>query len=468
MRISAALLASTLLLSTSSLHAQPISTPSTEPAQAADLAPLMPLEEVRSIVYGEDQSRSEEALEALEAYAERGDAAAMQILGDVYALGKFADQDKDRAVEYYERSIEAGGAFAAYRLAEAYRSGSLVDQDQTKAVELYRSAAKKGVEDAKVKLAEAMLFGDGIEQDADQGLAALNELAVAGNQTALNTLGNVYSMPSGPVDQDGEKAVSFFDQAAKAGNLFAKVRLAELYADGEIVPEDNNAALQNLQEAVDGGLEYARLVLATGHLSGRFGDESDPSLGLSLLTELAEGGNSQALVTLANAFYWGSGAPEDPNRAVSENGNVAATQRLAMLLRDAPGERIDENLAEARTLISSTSENLPPAVRTREYALLAAADARKSGEFAQVTQFLTEAPAPARPEILRAMFQTNPNAFVYVAQTKLRDRGVYNGPLNGLLTGSTIRAINTICDDVCRRGPMRQEAVQHLSDRLAE
>ena len=466
MRVSIILLAAVSLLAETPALAQ-TSDPETPPT-------IMPLEDARSAVYAQDKDRFEDALSALEEFAIQGNAAAMLTLGDLYAQGALVEQDKARAIQYYERSADAESGFALYRLAEAYRTGSLVEQDRVKAADLYQKAAAKGIDDAKVRYAQALLNGEGVDQDPEQGLASLNELADDDNQSALNALGIYYASHGDPSERDGEKAVSYLERSSSLGNLFAKVRLAEIYADGNLVPEDDTKALELLTQAGDQGLVYARYVAAAGHLTGRFGKLSDAEKGRKALTDLAEQGHPESTITLADAYYWGKGTSENVEQSLSllrqgaARGEVMAIQRLAMLLRDAPGKRVQRDLASARTLIEDSSDILPPAVRSREHALLAAADANDIADFDEISNTIAEAPAEARSGIIAALANTNPNAFVYVAQKRLQAQGVYSGSLSGLLTRSTIRSMQSICDGHCRRGPLYPEAVRHLSVRLAE
>jgi len=463
---------SIVLLVTSSLWIPAVAL--AQNANPASPPATMSLEEAKSTIYAEDKTRALDAVSTLEEFAAQGNASAMLALGDMYGHGRLVEQDKDRAVSYYRQSADAGSGFATYRLAEAYRTGGLVEQDSVKAAGLYQQAAAKGVDDAKVRFAQALLNGEGVEQDRERGLATLNELADGGSQLALNSLGIYYASSNNPAGQDGEKAISYLERSSDLGNLYAKVRLAEVYADGDLTTEDDLKALDLLRQASDGGLTHAKHVRAVGNIRGRFGKNSNAKEGLKELTALANEENSESRIALADAYYWGIGTTRDVDRSLSllregaASGDVAAIQRLAMLLRDAPGKRIARDLSGARKLIDDASTILPPAARSREYTLLAAAGANSARDFEEVLRLLGEAPPESRTGIVAAIANTNPNAFVYAAQKRLQERGAYTGPLNGMLTRSTIRSMQSICDDTCRRGPLTPAAVRHLTERLYE
>jgi hypothetical protein len=57
----------------------------------------------------------------------------------------------------------------------------------------------------------------------------------------------------------------------------------------------------------------------------------------------------------------------------------------------------------------------------------------------------------------------SPNAFVYLVQLQLAEEGYYNGTVNGLMTSSTITAIQGLCKSLnakslCRHGPLSPQA----------
>jgi hypothetical protein len=82
-----------------------------------------------------------------------------------------------------------------------------------------------------------------------------------------------------------------------------------------------------------------------------------------------------------------------------------------------------------------------------------------------IREMVSSAPLAVHLDVLATLSRTNPNAFVYVAQDALKRRDLYDGELNGLLTSSTIRAINQLCSasvagNRCKRGPLDMDAVR--------
>ena len=76
--------------------------------------------------------------------AERGDAHAQALLGNMYANGQGVRQDDAEAVRWYRQAAAQGFAEAQYNLGVAYERGRGVRQDDAQAVQWYREAAEQG------------------------------------------------------------------------------------------------------------------------------------------------------------------------------------------------------------------------------------------------------------------------------------------------------------------------------------
>lgn len=154
--------------------------------------------------------------------AEAGDAASALKMGDWYsdACRQFCyfargsqwlpKCNPAKAIEWYERAANAGEAEASMRLGGLYRSGFLnasMPPDIPRAVEWYRRAAADGHKDAAYSL--ATIYDNG-----------LGEIEIDRVEAAK------WYMKQSPLD--------------KSGNV--DMRLAELYATGDGVPQDSAEA----------------------------------------------------------------------------------------------------------------------------------------------------------------------------------------------------------------------------------
>lgn len=103
-------------------------------------------------------------------------------------------------------------------------------------------------------------------------------------------------------------------------------------------------------------------------------------------------------------------------------------------------------------------------------ALLArAADARTEQQFGRVmAEIETLAPVP---DLLPRLLEANPNAYVYVLQSGLREAG-YASPLSGILGRSTVTQLSAFCADKgidaqCRLGPLLPDVAHAIGAALA-
>jgi len=136
--------------------------------------------------------------------AESGDAEAMCSLGWKYYYGEGCVPDEEKAVEWYKKAMENGDGFSALYLARMVK-GKKARWFLNEAIRLWELAA--GADDAN----------------------------------AMRALGDVYSHDGcrfkSPVDQDFEKAVSWYKKAAERGDVHAQFCMGR-YLTNELGKKD--------------------------------------------------------------------------------------------------------------------------------------------------------------------------------------------------------------------------------------
>ena len=141
-------------------------------------------------------------------------------------------------------------------------------------------------------------------------------------------------------------AMDWLEAASRAGNLVASSLLARLYwekARATEDPEEKEAALSevldNYLHAITLGSTDAMYALAVLYLNNNFGEENRPS-GVTLLTQAAEAGHSDAAMFLAHLYYAGDAVDQDPDLArryyiqSAMAGNAFARRSYARFLLD--------------------------------------------------------------------------------------------------------------------------------------
>ena len=113
----------------------------------------------------QDQTQTQDAVEAIRLAAEGGDASAQFFLGVMYDEGLGVPQDDGEAVRWYRLAAEQGAASAQFFLGVMYANGQGVPQDDGEAVRWYRLAAEQGVASAQFFLGVMYGNGRGVSQD---------------------------------------------------------------------------------------------------------------------------------------------------------------------------------------------------------------------------------------------------------------------------------------------------------------
>jgi TPR repeat protein len=118
-----------------------VETPSTEAAEAISseiFGPRLPVDEA----YGAFQRGYYlTAFERALPRAEKGDAAAQTLIGEIYAQGLGIGQDDEKAAGWYSLASRNGDRLATFALALYYQQGIGVPKDRARAAEGFNSAA---------------------------------------------------------------------------------------------------------------------------------------------------------------------------------------------------------------------------------------------------------------------------------------------------------------------------------------
>lgn len=331
----------------------------------------------------------------LEAAAESGSAEAWQRLGDAYSRGDNFEVDGPRALEAYQVAVALGntrayleigrvlqsavgvpadpqGAIDAYEAAAvsddpnlreraelALAQGHLLGtfgllSDPQVALDLYNRLVDSGSAAAKIELGVSLIQGDRITHDTDRGLALLRNAAVEGSVEAWMRLGDLFSTGEF-VELDGAAALDAYNQAATLGFDWAYLEIGRVLEGGAGLQADPAGAIAAYTAAVssaDADLSArASTRLAQGHLRGRFGALSDPSVGLDISDTLASAGDTAAKVRLAQALLAGEDTDQDIERGLSllEEAAEAGSPEAWFALGDAfsNGETIEIDVDRA-------------------------------------------------------------------------------------------------------------------------
>lgn len=311
-----------------------------------------------------------------------------------------------------------------------------------------------------------------IPQDVAAALPRYNFAGQGGNALAWMILGDLHSKPENNLD---ESAVSeFYKRAADAGNGLAAFKLGELYRSGlRGLPIDQEKANELYEQALTNGYLDAAVRLGKQYIRGDFGLEKQ-ARGIQLLKDAAKEEVRGARTALSSAYAFGLGVPKDPNAALAilnegvMAGDVPAGRELIRLLTEGSVEGIPRSVDRAKDVYGSIETNMDDRARAFEQAMLVAAEGASTGKFAALGDALAQLDKRDMPLALARLYSLNRNAYVLGLQVNLAERGHYKGSLNGLLTASTIRAVNATCRELelgtkCIQGPLASQTRRELS-----
>ncbi|MGH1576346.1 tetratricopeptide repeat protein [Planktotalea sp.] len=151
-----------------------------------------------------------------------------------------------------------------------------------------------------------------IDGDYEAALVVIREAAEDGSALALNIMGAAYDDGRG-VEQDAAIAVTYFERAAKAGEVRARYNLGSLFAYGSgNVPADPKRAKREFRLAASAG--YAPAMTALGQLRAS-ATPADHEAAADWYEKAHLKGDVVATANLAHAFAVGQGRNENWTRA---------------------------------------------------------------------------------------------------------------------------------------------------------
>ena len=317
----------------------------------------------------------------VEPLANKGDAVAQTILGDLYRDGEGVQRDYTKAREYYEKAATQGNADAQNNLAKLYYSGLgmekdydkahewwekaaaqnnrhaqtqlgnlyfqgiIVEYNHNKAREWWERAAAQGEADAQYSLGVLYTNGWGVKQDYAKAKEWYEKAAVQGKPGAQYNLGVSYMNGRG-VKQDYAKAKEWYEKAAVQGNTAAQFGLGVLYANGRGVKQDYAKAKEWYEKAAAQGDADAQYNLGNLYADGR-GVKQDYAKAKEWYEKAAVQGEAKAQVNLGNLYAKGRGVKQDYAKAkkwyekAAAQGNAAAQRNLGVLYDNGMGVKQD-------------------------------------------------------------------------------------------------------------------------------
>lgn len=234
-----------------------------------------------------DQARAPQEYSAVASYkditqtimqAKQGDAEAQVALGDMYRDGKGVGGDLNAAHDWFLKAAEQGHAVAQYTLGFMYKHQE-VDCLNNAMVEVYfHKAANQGVVEAQYEMGRLYQIGfDRVEQDPEKAMTWYLKAAEQDYAPAMVAIGSLHeSGQCGRImfekDRNYLGAMEWYLKAATQGDAQAHYAIGRMFDEGVGVVQDDLKARQWYAQAAGRGHADAKKRLLT------LGSESRPQV----------------------------------------------------------------------------------------------------------------------------------------------------------------------------------------------
>lgn len=222
-------------------------------------------------------------INATKRLALHGNAQAQNALATMYAKGQGVARDYSQAHIWYQKAAEQGHGDAQFNLGDMYHKGEGVSQDYTQAIDWYRKAVEQGHKAAQSEM-----------EKIQNNIAALKKMAEQGKVESMVALADLYANGNG-VPQDYGQAVRLYRKAAEQGDAAAQCKLGFLYAEGKGISQDFAQSVVWYRKAIDQDYAPAKYALGSMYFTGK-GVTKDKVQAYAWLSLAAAQGDANATI----------------------------------------------------------------------------------------------------------------------------------------------------------------------------
>lgn len=189
---------------------------------------------------------STEAVKFFRMAADHGSASAQEILGYMYDNGDGVTNDTTEAIKWYAKAADQGLMDAEFHLGLIYADGKSASPDSAEAAKWLRKASDAGYAPAQYSLATLLRLGLGVTQDEQAARHLVEQSANQGYLPAVTAAGILETTRDGG---DTNQGLLWLQGAANADDPWAESRLAFIFLEGRLVPQDYFKALYWIERA---------------------------------------------------------------------------------------------------------------------------------------------------------------------------------------------------------------------------
>lgn len=197
---------------------------------------------------------------------------AYQNLAIAYSEGKGVPQDLDKAVELIQKAIELGHQEAIYNLSGMYFSQG----KEKEALKLLRQAAEMGMAHAQAELALELTKTAQIPAQKQEARQWLEKALAQNDAYAYAVAGVLHAEKNRAFPYDEAKAYQYLKTASDMGEETSKHLIGLWYWTGKYLPEDEQKALLWFEDAARHGDVKAARRLVEIYAAGEGSVPKDP------------------------------------------------------------------------------------------------------------------------------------------------------------------------------------------------
>lgn len=236
--------------------------------------------------------------------------------------GQGREQSTEKAISFLEKAYSLGGEDAAYHLGQIYDGHQYQLNDPEKALYWYRHAVARGHLDAQYRITElAESDHDTAEQ---QRLQLLIQNAEQGHANSQYQLAQYY-LADGAA-QDLSLGIHYLFLAAQQDHLAANQDIAEAYANGKVLPKDQQQALSFIKRCIHLGDQSGLYDYYAGVLLGTIDPDQRQRVFQHLLQQSKEHKDVQAKTLIGLAYFHGWYVQKNETMALRYWSEAAQTQ----------------------------------------------------------------------------------------------------------------------------------------------
>lgn len=181
-------------------------------------------------------------VQELQLSAQRGDARAQVLIGEIYEFGAGVSANQLIAAQWYQMAANQDEPEAQFYLGIMYDRGIGLNSNPAEALQWLFKSAEQGHEKAQIALAGIYLKEKDLRQEFARRIARYRQNAEKGNAAAQYVLGWIYREGAG-LQINSRESMKWYHKSAQQGYTKSQMALGKIYLEGKVAPANPSEAM---------------------------------------------------------------------------------------------------------------------------------------------------------------------------------------------------------------------------------